>query len=309
MRLARVLFAAILLTLVLPFQLLMIPLYVMMRSVGLLNSLTGVIVAVTAAPGNAASRLENFVLSTAAYASGGYPDLDDLIKQQAQERDRKRRDVKPLARTVDRLVMQPLRPLLGPPSTKPRRIYLAPDGSLNLLPFAALVDGRGQYLVQNYVFSYLTSGRDLLRMQRPQPSKNAPLVVANPLFGKGAAASERGTRKSTNSLLNTQNGRRQEVPGDPARIFFSPLPGTHGEALAIKALLPEASLLLQSRATEAALKAAHAPRILHIATHGFFLAAGLLEDFAAPGQPSFLAGGLGSDFVEAFECGCNVLTL
>ena len=56
------------------------------------KKLTGVIVAVSAAPGNAASRLENFVLGTAAYASGSYPDLDDLIKQQAQERDRKRRE-------------------------------------------------------------------------------------------------------------------------------------------------------------------------------------------------------------------------
>jgi peptide/nickel transport system substrate-binding protein len=56
------------------------------------KKLTGVIVGVSAAPGNAASRLENFVLSTAPYAAGGYPDLDDLIRQQAQERDKKRRE-------------------------------------------------------------------------------------------------------------------------------------------------------------------------------------------------------------------------
>ena len=54
--------------------------------------LSGVIVGVSAAPGNAAARLESFVASTAAYAYGGYPDLDDLIRQQAQERDRKRRE-------------------------------------------------------------------------------------------------------------------------------------------------------------------------------------------------------------------------
>jgi peptide/nickel transport system substrate-binding protein len=49
-------------------------------------------VGVTAAPGNAASRLESFVISTAPYASGGYPDIDDLFRQQAQERDRKKRE-------------------------------------------------------------------------------------------------------------------------------------------------------------------------------------------------------------------------
>jgi peptide/nickel transport system substrate-binding protein len=47
---------------------------------------------VTAAPGNAATRLESFVISTAPYASGGYPDIDELFRQQAQERDRKKRE-------------------------------------------------------------------------------------------------------------------------------------------------------------------------------------------------------------------------
>src|SRR5262245_8226498 len=52
------------------------------------KKLSGVIVGVSAAPGNAATRLESFVATTAAYAYGGYPELDDLIRQQAQERDR-----------------------------------------------------------------------------------------------------------------------------------------------------------------------------------------------------------------------------
>ncbi len=41
--------------------------------------------------------------------------------------------------------------------------------------------------------------------------------------------------------------------------------------MAIKALLPQASLLQQEDATETALKQANRPQILHIATHGFFL--------------------------------------
>jgi peptide/nickel transport system substrate-binding protein len=38
-------------------------------------------------------RLEAFVISGAPFASGGYPDIDDLFRQQAQERDRKKREV------------------------------------------------------------------------------------------------------------------------------------------------------------------------------------------------------------------------
>src|SRR5881628_2592838 len=56
------------------------------------KKLSGLILTVTAAPGNAPSRIENFVLSTAPYATGGYPDIDELFRQQAQERDRKKRE-------------------------------------------------------------------------------------------------------------------------------------------------------------------------------------------------------------------------
>jgi peptide/nickel transport system substrate-binding protein len=56
------------------------------------KKLSGVLVTVTAAPGNAASRIEAFVLSNAPFASGGYPDIDDLFLLQARERDRKKRE-------------------------------------------------------------------------------------------------------------------------------------------------------------------------------------------------------------------------
>ena len=56
------------------------------------KKLGGVIVGVSAAPGNASTRLESFVISGAPYASGGYPDIDDLFRSQAQERDRKKRE-------------------------------------------------------------------------------------------------------------------------------------------------------------------------------------------------------------------------
>src|SRR5262249_392780 len=61
------------------------------------------------------------------------------------------------ARALDRLLMQPIRALPG----DTRWVFLSPDGALNLVPFGALVDEHGHYLVERYLFSYLTSGRDL----------------------------------------------------------------------------------------------------------------------------------------------------
>jgi MYXO-CTERM domain-containing protein len=58
-----------------------------------------------------------------------------------------------------------------------------------------------------------------------------------------------------------------------SRIRFQDLPGTGAEAKAIGAELPGAKVLLGAEATEEALKAERHPRILHVASHGFFLPA------------------------------------
>jgi len=74
------------------------------------KKLQGVIVMVSAAPGNTAARLESFVVSNAPFAYGGYPDIDDLYLQQAQERDRKKRET--LLTQIQRLMHE--RVMFGP---------------------------------------------------------------------------------------------------------------------------------------------------------------------------------------------------
>jgi CHAT domain-containing protein len=83
-------------------------------------------------------------------------------------------------------------------------------------------------------------------------------VVANPVYDLRLA-------KTTNQ---TAVARRS---ADFAAFEYAPLPGTAIEAQALQRLIPNAQVLTQGQATEAALKKLVAPRILHIATHGFFL--------------------------------------
>ncbi|MEP7337232.1 MAG: tetratricopeptide repeat protein [Acidobacteriota bacterium] len=198
--------------------------------------------------------------------------IDEAVAKLRQTlRDKTRQDVKLLAREVDRLVMQPLRPLFG----KSRRILLSPDGTLNLVPFAALVDEKDRYLVRKYEFSYLTSGRDLLRLQtkpakqpkRPAQTQTA-LVVANPDFGeetKDSPVQERILRYRPG--VATATGKAAVL----SNFYFPPLPGTAQEADALKAAMGEATVLTQGQATETAIKQVSRPLLLHIATHGFFL--------------------------------------
>jgi CHAT domain-containing protein len=92
-------------------------------------------------------------------------------------------------------------------------------------------------------------------------------VVANPTFGRAATA----VALAGQNAAGFRSGGPRRRQNDPDQIYFQPLPSTNHEALAIKAMLRKASMLLRDQATESALKRARAPRILHIATHGFFL--------------------------------------
>jgi CHAT domain-containing protein/Flp pilus assembly protein TadD len=194
-----------------------------------------------------------------------------------------RTDVKRLARAVDEKVMRPVRSLLSQMPGDTSRLLIAPDGSLNLIPFAALVDERNRYLIERYSISYLTCGRDLLRLGTPQLSKGAPLLVANPDFGRFTTIAMRGGENSGKS----RGRNRSQAQIDPKQIFFQPLPATEDEALAIKAVLPKASVLRRDEATETALKQADRPQILHIATHGFFF--DYQEPTPAESAPSHVA--------------------
>jgi CHAT domain-containing protein/Flp pilus assembly protein TadD len=174
-------------------------------------------------------------------------------------RDPGRRDVKTLSRALDHKLLQPLRPLLG----NAARLLISPDGSLNLIPFEALVDEQGRYLVQRVAVQYLTAGRDLLRLQVKRSNRTAPLVIADPLFGDPDASAPK---------LISQSRRRSVTAGrDLSTLYFAPLPGTAQEAEAIRNLFPDAVVLTGREATKAALRRVNAPSILHIATHGFFL--------------------------------------
>jgi CHAT domain-containing protein len=137
-----------------------------------------------------------------------------------------------------------------------KRLYISPDGPLNLIPFGALRDGSLRYLTEKYTVTYLASGRDLLRTFSRRADVGAPLVVASPDYDA-----------ATRPALNID---RALLPVF-ARIHFSPLEGTLEEARAITPLLPDPVLKTGRDATETLLRGVAGPKILHIATHGFFL--------------------------------------
>jgi CHAT domain-containing protein len=179
--------------------------------------------------------------------------IDDAVEAlHAALRDPERKDAFDLARAVDEKVMRPVRKQLG----KARQILFSPDSKLNLVPIGALLDEKGRFLVEDYSISYLVSGRDLMRMGSRSPARSRDFVVANPEFGERSGAKAASGERGAAGLSGA---------------FFSELPGTGQEAAAIGRILPEARVITQAAATEEVFKELHGPRLLHVATHGFFL--------------------------------------
>jgi CHAT domain-containing protein len=193
---------------------------------------------------------------------GMVADIDRLIGGFRNALRDPRIDVTAPARALDERVMRPLQKSLDGAT----RLLISPDGDLNLVPFEALIDAQGRYLLDRYATSYLTSGRDLLRMQVPRAIPGQPVIVADPRFGEPAAVGSGAAQASA------VEARRSVTNGAVlSGLYFAPLPGSAAEARTIKALFPDATLLLGGRATKASVEKVKAPSILHIASHGFFL--------------------------------------
>jgi len=177
-------------------------------------------------------------------------------------------DIKAEARALDKLLMEPVRPLLK----NKNHILLSPDSQLNLIPFTSLVDEQNRFLVETHTITYLTSGRDLLKLQLPTPKLQPPLVLGNIDFDDAP---------TTNIASGTRGNNTRSA--DLGTLDYKPLPGTKEEIEAIAPLLGNAAILEAGEATEEAVTQTKQPQILHLATHGFFFKN---SDIAAePTQP------------------------
>jgi CHAT domain-containing protein len=166
---------------------------------------------------------------------------------------------------VSRLVLAPLqRELAGV-----RELFVSPDGELNRLPFAALPYGAvtvaalpqtvvdGETLGDAVALRLLTTGRDLLRLRQPARAGGPAVLIANPDFNAALPSPGSARAGAADGLVSTP---------------WLPLAGTEQEARQLAPLLGGSTVISGPAATVAVVLAQKAPRILHIATHGFFLA-------------------------------------
>jgi CHAT domain-containing protein/tetratricopeptide (TPR) repeat protein len=164
-----------------------------------------------------------------------------------------------VGRMLRAAVFDPVLPHLG----SHERLFLAPDGDLSRLPFEALPMNNDHHVLDDFCVSYLGVGRDILHFQASGVRHpGAALVVADPDFNLGSA----GPRSQFADRIHERQSRDVNRQG----LQFAPLSGTRREGQEIAKIL-NVSPLLGNEALERHVKRCRSPRILHIATHGFFL--------------------------------------
>ena len=150
-------------------------------------------------------------------------------------------------------------------------LFLSPDGLYQQIPLNLLSHPAGGYVGDHLDLRFLTATRQLLR---PAESRLAAspqaLLMGDPAYDLDPAARQ----QQLASLGCAAQPSLRAATGELSR--FASLPGTAAELNQIAPLLAgqgwQVELRLGPEALEEVLKAGHACQLLHLATHGFFLA-------------------------------------
>ncbi|WP_088889887.1 CHAT domain-containing protein [Leptolyngbya ohadii] len=169
------------------------------------------------------------------------PRLTPEVQQQQEAQQRQN------LQQLHKLLIEPIAQYL--PTNENDRVIFIPQDELFLVPFAALIDANGDYLIENHTILTAPSIQvlDLTHQQRQrlrQANRNQVLVVGDPTMPQ---------------VWNPVTDSKTQLP---------PLPGAEAEAIAIAQEF-QTQPLLEGQATETTVKQRMPnARIIHLATHG-----------------------------------------
>ena len=196
-----------------------------------------------------------------AYDLGPAEEINTLIWTALYKTQRADFDAKKSWENVAEKIISPLKDELN----NAKVWYFSPDGELHRIPFSAVktnhVTGSTQSLEPKSI-RLLTTGRDLLtKNKRNRHKQRTSIVLANPDFS--AIPNYQGQK--IQSKLPTK------LPSYWQKVRWQRLPGTQQEGESINKLI-KGELFTDNVADSSRLKWDNPPSLIHIATHGAFLA-------------------------------------
>ncbi|CAK8718434.1 hypothetical protein GMJAKD_07665 [Candidatus Electrothrix aarhusensis] len=186
------------------------------------------------------------------------------------------RDLGPFAEIEKHLqdkIAEAYKRLLGPFDEQIKslkQLYIAPDDPLSLLSFASLRLPDGRFLAERQQINRLQTGRDLIKNGKDFPRGKGLVAIGGAEYGKLPA----GQTQSTPKLAASYQQRAAQMLWDG--VAFLKNSGPEAQTIGkiyTNNISEDAQIFLGNNASEYNLKhLKQPPRILHLSTHGFFLA-------------------------------------
>lgn len=161
-----------------------------------------------------------------------------------------------------------------------KKFFLSPEGVYNQININSIRNPFTQaYLIDEYDIQLITNTRELADKRADKRVGQTPVLMGFPKFdlennGEKKTAATRGTTRGGQTrggglTRGLRGGLLRYMRGEDG---ISVLPGTEKEINEIAALFSEKpTVFMEAQAAEHIIKDVQSPRILHIATHGYFL--------------------------------------
>ncbi len=155
-------------------------------------------------------------------------------------------------------------------------LFIAPDGALNLISFAGLMDEKGKYLIEKHPLHYLSAGRDLIRLSQDSTASGTGLLALGDPDYNATAVQRISNEKvfalntAPGEVAATRNVRSSCETLSELKVL--PLRNTKTEVDAIANYFPSSNVFEGRAANEENFKKnATGRKAIHIATHGYFI--------------------------------------
>ncbi len=163
-------------------------------------------------------------------------------------------------------------------------IFVSPDGVYNQINLNSLYNTvTKKYVIEETEIQQVTNTKDVLSLPKKATIRNAMMLGFPDYKTHPADRFQNNVREETEQISDS-------VKRSFSNTVITPLPGTLSEVNTIASIFKEKNIEVQVvtgvRANESFVKKVESPSVMHIATHGFFLAD--LPEGTEEGRGSFL---------------------